>query len=110
MKYYYAHYSRYGVKTTWANDGTITGDVYAFTSRKERDEFVKNHEWDNYPNWTCRSINRREIEKNFGRHFVVVSDYYYSSEMSEIEQDILQVMRYKDILDGSYAHVEYYAD
>lgn len=26
MKYYYAQYSRYGVKTTWASDGTITGD------------------------------------------------------------------------------------
>lgn len=93
MKYYYAHYSRYGVKTTWANDGTITGKVYAFTSRKERDEFVDNHEWDNYPNRTCRSISRREIEENFGRHFVIVSDCYYSSEMPERGQDILQVMR-----------------
>lgn len=109
MKYYYAHYSRYGVKTTCASDGTIPGDVYAFTSRKERDEFVDNHEWDNYPNFTCRPIGRKEVEENFGRNFVIVKDIYYASEMSEIEQDILQVMRYNDALNTSYLHIEYYA-
>lgn len=86
MKFYYAHYSRYGVRTTWASDGTITGDVYAFRTRKERESFVETHEWDNYPNWTCRTINRKEVEENLGRHFVIISDASEGGELKVISQ------------------------
>lgn len=34
LRFYYAHYSSYGVKTIWAVDGKITGSVFAFRSKK----------------------------------------------------------------------------
>lgn len=73
-RFYYAHYSRYGVYTVWANTGTLTGVYYAFTSKKERDEWVERHEYDSYPNLTATAVTRKEVEQNVGRCFAVIAE------------------------------------
>lgn len=73
-RFYYAHYSWYGVHTTWANTGTATGVYYAFPSKKERDEWVERHEWDSYPNLTAIEATRKEVEQNVGRCFAIIAE------------------------------------
>ncbi len=73
-RFYYAHYSRYGVRTTWADTGKATGAFYAFTSKKERDAWVERHEWDYYPNLTAIEATRKEVEQNVGSCFAIIDE------------------------------------
>lgn len=75
---YYAQYSRYGVKTCWANSGKLTGDFYAFESKKARDSWVEAHEWDSYPNWTARAVTRRQVVSQLGVSFYPVNYEAYN--------------------------------
>lgn len=74
MRLYYARYSRWGIRSQWGNSGKWTGDYYAFKSKKERDEWVENHEWDYYPNCSACEVTRAEVVSQLGKKFVVV-DY-----------------------------------
>lgn len=107
MKFYYAHYSTYGIHTTWASDGKITGDVFAFESKKERDMFVEQHEMDRrYSRIVCRSITRKEVEANYGRHYYIARTY---TPYDDMENEHLMVKTFADDIVCGAEIVEYYA-
>lgn len=72
---FYAHYCKWGCNAVHADDTSkYWGDYYAFPSKKARDEWLENHEWDYYPNWTAREATRAEVVSQLGKDFTI-SDY-----------------------------------
>lgn len=47
-------------------------DFYAFDSKKKRDAWVDEHEWDGYPNRTAGTSTRRAVEHCCGKDFSLV--------------------------------------
>lgn len=72
-KFYYARYSSFGVKTIWGDTGNPTGISLAFTSKASRDNWVDDHEWDYYPNWSACTETRENVEQALGK-FIIVND------------------------------------
>ena len=70
---WYAHYSRYGCNSVWSDCGKYTGAYYAFDSKKERDIWVEDHEFDDV-NWVARKATRAEVVSQLGKYFFI-SDY-----------------------------------
>lgn len=69
---FYAHYCKLGCNAVYANDTSkYCGDYYAFPSKKARDEWLEEHEWDNYPNWTAREATRAEVVSQLGKDFTI---------------------------------------
>ena len=72
MKKYYAEACRWGVNISYESMGGGAFDFYAFDSKKKRDAWVDEHEWDGYPNRTAGTSTRRAVEHCCGKDFSLV--------------------------------------
>lgn len=72
---YYAEYCRYGIHVSYESMGGNAYDFYAFPTKKERDKWVDENEF-NGTNYVAAPVTRRVVEKVMGKHFQVVDNYY----------------------------------
>lgn len=71
---YYAHYCKWGCNAVHANDTSkYHGEYYAFTSKKERDEWVETH-YLFQSNIVAREATRKEVVSQLGNDFTI-SEY-----------------------------------
>lgn len=73
---YYAEYCKYGINISYESLNGNAFEFYAFDSKKERDEFVENHEWDYYPNRCAAAISRKAMESVIGKGFFFVLSHH----------------------------------
>lgn len=53
---YYVEYCRWGVNVFYESMNGNAFGFYAFDSKKKRDAWVEDHEWDGYPNRTAENL------------------------------------------------------
>ena len=69
---YYAEYCEYGTNVSYDSMNGGAYDFYAFDSKKNRDEWIDTHEWDNYPSRTWAKSTRKAVEHCRGKEFSLV--------------------------------------
>lgn len=72
---YYAEYCRYGINVSYASMGGNAYDFYAFPTKRERDKWVDENEF-NGTNYVAAPVTRRVVEKVMGKYFQIVNNYY----------------------------------
>ena len=72
---YYAEYCRYGIHVSYDSLNGDAYDFYAFPTKKERDKWVDENEF-NGTNYVAAPVTRRVVEKVMGKYFQVVDNYY----------------------------------
>lgn len=73
---YYAEYCRYGINVSYASMNGNAYDFYAFPTKRERDTWVDEHEFDG-TNYVAATITRKTVEKIKGKNFKIIHNYYF---------------------------------
>ena len=72
---YYAEYCHYGINASYKSLCGNAYDFYAFPTKKERDKWVDENEF-NGTNYVAAPVTRRVVENVMGKYFQVVDNYY----------------------------------
>lgn len=75
MKYFYAEYCPYGVHISYESLNGNAYTFYAFPSKKEREKWLDEHEWDRSScELVAQETTRKTVESRLGKHFSVDRD------------------------------------
>lgn len=72
---YYAEYCSYGINVSYASMNGNAYAFYAFPTKRERDKWVDENEFDG-TNYVAAPVTRRVVERVMGKNFKVVANYY----------------------------------
>lgn len=73
---YYAEYCSYGINVSYASLCGNAYDFYAFPTKRERDNWVDEHEFDG-TNYVAAPITRKTVERIKGKNFKIINNYYF---------------------------------
>lgn len=72
---YYAEYCSYGINVSYASMNGNAYDFYVFPTKRERDKWVDENEFDG-TNYVAAPVTRRVVERVMGKNFKVAANYY----------------------------------
>lgn len=76
MKYYYAEYCPYGIHISYDSLNGNAFEFYAFQSKKERERWLDENEWDRWAaTLVAQATTRKTVERLLGKNFDVDKNY-----------------------------------
>lgn len=75
MKHYYVEYCPYGTQVSYDSFNGNAYEFYAFNSKKEREEWLEENEWDDC-NLVARAVTRKTVEAVKGKQFRLEDNNY----------------------------------
>jgi len=76
MKYYYAEYCPYGIHISYDSLNGNAFEFYAFQSKKERERWLDENEWDRWSaTLVAQATTRKTVERMLGKNFDVDKNY-----------------------------------